>query len=199
MNPLTRWWQRRRLADPRWRGLFERHRGDEVVALDLETTGLDPATAEILSLAAVPVQGRRVQTSAALVQTVRGDQALALDSMRHHRLRAEDLADGVPLAEALTTLLTFLGNRPVLGYCVDFDLAVLDREILRQFGFRLPNRRIDLSHAYEHAWRRRHPEREPPGLSFDAIAGDLGVPQAGRHDAFGDAVTTAMCWLALQS
>lgn len=197
MNPLQRWWQRRRLADPRWRSLFDRYHGDEVVALDLETTGLDPERAEILSLAAVPVHGRRVCTSAALALTVRGTQAIEIDSMRHHRLRADDLAGGVPLAHALETLLAYLGNRPVLGYCVDFDLAVLDRDVGRQFGFRLPNRRIELGHAFERAWRRRHPEREPPGLSFDAIAHELGVPVVGRHDAFGDAVATALCWVLL--
>ncbi len=197
MNPIARWWQRRRLADPRWRALFETYRGDDVIALDLETTGLDPAGAEILSIAAVPVQGRRVRVSSALALTVRGTQRIELDSMRHHRLRADDLAAGVPLAEALEQWLVFVGNRPLLGYCVDFDLAVLDRDLGREFGFRLPNRRIDLGHAYERVWRGRHPEREPPGLSFDAIAADLGVPVVGRHDALGDAVATGLCWLLL--
>jgi DNA polymerase-3 subunit epsilon len=130
---------------------------------------------------------------------VRGEQRIELDSMRHHRLRTQDLEDGCPLDEALDRLLDWLGNRPILGYCVDFDLAVLDREARRRHGFRLPNARIDLGRAFERSWRHAHPEREPPGLSFEQIAATLGVPQLGRHDAYGDAVTTALCYLRLQA
>lgn len=193
---LRRWLDAWRQRQGPYAPLFARYRGAELVAIDLETTGLDPASAKILSLAAVPLSGQRVETSRALALRVRDPVAIGIDSMRHHRLRNQDLAGGVTLDEALERFLAFIGNRPLLGYCVAFDFAVLDRELERRHGFRLPNRRIELSSEFEHHARRRAPEHEP-ALSFEAIAKALGVPQLGRHDAYGDAVTAALCYLRL--
>ena len=53
MDPLHRWWLRRRHGGGPWAGLLQRPPDDEWVSLDLETTGLDPARDHILSLAAV--------------------------------------------------------------------------------------------------------------------------------------------------
>ena len=56
MQPLSRWWLRRRHGAGEWGGLFAAAPGGEWVSLDLETTGIDPARDHILSLAAVPVR-----------------------------------------------------------------------------------------------------------------------------------------------
>jgi DNA polymerase-3 subunit epsilon len=193
-RPFDAWRQRRGPYAP----LFRPYRGDQLVAIDLETTGLDPANANILSLAAVPLSGQRVETSRALNLRISDVVEIGIDSMRHHRLRRQDLAGGVTLDEALERFLALVGNRPLLGYCVGFDIALLDREIERRHGFRLPNRRVELTEVFERQARRRAPEHEP-ALSFDAIAHTLGVPQLGRHDAYGDALTAALCYLRLQA
>ena len=55
MQPLTRWWLRRRHADSEWAPLLQPAPADAWVSLDLETTGMNPGQDHILSLAAVPV------------------------------------------------------------------------------------------------------------------------------------------------
>lgn len=179
---MKRWLRRLVPRDPR-----------ELVAIDLETTGLDAARAEVLAAAAVPIEGTRVRTSAALSIALRAVTAPALDSMRHHRLRPVDVAGGEEPAAALARFRAFLGDRALLGWCVAFDVAVLERAL----GARLRNRRIDLAHVFERAMRRRAPEREP-ALSLEAIATTLGVPLLDRHTALGDAATCAMCYVALR-
>ena len=63
MSPLSRWWLRRRHRGGEWAALLQPPPAGEWVSLDLETTGLDPSSDHILSLAAVPVRHGRVLLS----------------------------------------------------------------------------------------------------------------------------------------
>lgn len=197
MRWLNRLVDRRRVVGTRHAVLFEPWRGDGCVSIDLETTGLDATRDTVLSLAAVPVEGRVVRLSQALSLTVRGATDFRIEAMRHHRLRPGDVAGGAELRDAVDALLGLLGNRPILGYAVAFDLAVLDRIVHAFHGFRLPNPVIELRDVHAAAWRRAHPERADPDLRYEAVMRAAGVPVLGRHSALGDAVTTAMAWVAL--
>ncbi len=196
MSPLHRWWLRRRHRDSDWAGLLEPYRGGELVSLDLETTGLNNRRDRILALAAVPVCDRRVRLSERFSTLVRPGRSFGIDSIRHHRLRPADLIDAPPLAAVLPEFLRWLGNRPLLGYCIRFDLAMLAEPVRAVTGFALPNASTDLAFAYARRCRRRQPETEPD-MRLEAIAASLGVPVLGRHSALGDAVTVALAWLAL--
>jgi len=189
--PWTRWLERRRHAQGPHAALFAPHAGDEFVAIDLETTGLDPRRDEILALAAVPGSGRRLLLRERLDLVVRSDSPRILEAIRHHRLRPADVAVGVPLDDALARLLALIGNRPLVGYCVGFDVAVLDRALRPRFGFGLPNRRVDVQREFAARLRRRQPEAEPD-LRFEGIARALGLPTPARHSAYGDAVAAGL-------
>jgi DNA polymerase-3 subunit epsilon len=198
MRWLNRIVDRRRVAGTRHSALFDSWRGGEAcVSIDLETTGLDVGRDAVLSIAAVPVEGHVVRLSQALSLKVRGATDFRIEAMRHHRLRPSDIAGGVSLPDAVEALLDMIGNRPLLGYAVAFDLAVLDRIIGELHGFRLPNRVIELREVYTATCRLRHPERGDPDLRYEAVMRAVGVPVLGRHTALGDAVTTAMAYVAL--
>lgn len=199
MRWLNRLVDRRRVAGTPHAALFEpRPGGESCVSIDLETTGLDASRDAVLSLAAVPVEGHVVRLSQALSLTVRGATDFRIEAMRHHRLLPSDVAGGAELRDAIDRLLDLLGNRPILGYAVAFDLAILDRIVRSIHGFRLPNRVVELRDVHAAAWRRRHPEQPDPDLRYEAVMRAAGVPVVGRHSALGDAVTTAMAWIALR-
>jgi len=169
----------------------------ELVALDVETTGLDPGSAELLSIGAVPIRGRRVVLSDRFEAMLNRAGPTHVGSVRIHRLRALDLSRGLPPAEALAQFRDWLGDRPVLGYCVDFDRAVLDRA-LRASG--LPP--LDVV-AYELRTLHRLATSGPDGHDgvlpdLDLILRDAGIPPLARHTAIGDAVATALAYLALR-
>jgi DNA polymerase-3 subunit epsilon len=169
----------------------------EIVAVDVETAGLDPRTADVLSIGAVPIRGRRVVLSDRFEAMVQRDAPTHQGSVRIHRLRAMDLAHGLPPAEALARFRDWLGDRPILGYCVDFDRAALNRA-LKEGG--LP--KLDV-HAYDirRLYRLkpgRHLEDHTPLPDFDAILEAAGIPQLARHTAIGDAVATGLAYLALR-
>lgn len=196
MAGLRRWWNARRHRDGEWGELFAPAHGDEVVSLDLETTGLDPRSDHILSIAAVPVHAGRVWLSRRFERSVRAERDFDIDSIRHHRITPAESAGGESVTRAVEELLRWLGNRPLLGYNLDFDLRMLQPHVRRIAGFALPNRGIELAGAYQDVLLQRDPHAQPD-LRFEAICQALGVPLSGRHTALGDATAVAVCWLAL--
>lgn len=194
--PWRRWLDRRRARGGPYAGLFEPCDGPEWVAIDLETTGLDPRRDQILSIAALPCSGRRIHLGARFDVLIDSRSPRIPAQIRHHRLRPVDLEHGMPLDAALPALLALIGNRPLVGYCVDFDIAMLDRAVRPRYGFGLPNRRIDVQREYA-AWLRRRDPQAEPDLRFEAIAAALGVDVAQRHRAFDDALAAALMHLRL--
>lgn len=200
--PGRLWWVRRWLDAWRQRrgdyaALFRRPDDTTYVAIDCETTGLDPATAELVSIAAVEITGNRVLRSRALHIRLQAPDSLSADSIRIHRLRPVDLSGGDEVHEALRQLLAFVGNRPLVGWCLAFDIAMINRYLVPQFGFALPNRRIELTQLYQRHLRRTKPDLAPD-LRFEAMADALQVPVTARHSALGDAVMSALMYVRLQ-
>ncbi|MBB1059982.1 3'-5' exonuclease [Marilutibacter spongiae] len=203
MWPAWRRWRDRRLhGNGPWAALLAAPPARQWVSLDLETSGLDPGRDRILSIAAVPIVEDRVCLSQRFEAIVRPAVDAAppdLDALRHHRLRPQDLAGGLALHDAVAGLLDWLGPRPLVGYRIGFDVAMLDRVVPGITGFALPNRRIDIAARYRARHRHRAPDAAIDETGFEALAAVLGVPQLGRHTALGDATTAALCWLALQA
>lgn len=197
LRTLRRAADRRRQADGDFGWLFNPYTGNELVAIDCETTGLDPRRAELVSIAAVTIRGERVITSESLDLRMQCPASLDGDSIRVHGLRSVDLEGGECVGDALARLMDFVGNRPLLGWCVEYDVAVINRQLRPRFGFDLPNALIDVSHRYAREMRRKHPELDPD-RGFESMAHMLDVPVMGRHTALGDAVTTALMYLRLQ-
>lgn len=197
MQPLTRWWLRRRHADSEWAALLQPAAADAWVSLDLETTGMNSGQDHILSLAAVPVHDGKVWLSQRFERRVQTDRAFGIDSIRHHRITPDEAGTGEPVVEVVRDFLHWLGGRRLLGYYIDFDVGMLAPRVRALTGFALPNPLVDLGEEVARRQRQQRPD-VPPNLDFAHIAETLGVPIVGRHTALGDAVTVGLCWIALQ-
>lgn len=198
MNALRRHYLHWRHRQQPWAGLLAPYRGEELVSLDLETTGLDPRRDEILSIAGVPIRGGVLRVSERFTCLVAPGRDFDIESIRHHHLRPSEVADAQPPREAVRALLQWLGNRPVLGYNIGFDCAMLNRHVPAITGFALPNARHDLARAYA-AWLRHARPTGDLDLRFDTVLAHLRIPALARHSALGDACTTAAAWLALNA
>ncbi|MEH6625188.1 MAG: 3'-5' exonuclease [Motiliproteus sp.] len=189
--------ERKQHRDGPYGHIFEPYKGDEVVSLDCETTSLDVKQGEILSIGAVRIKGSRVKTSDRLDIKLRPPQSLTGDSIKIHRIRAVDLSDGIELEDALEQVLAFVGNRPILGYYVNYDIKMLDKFLRPSLGFGLPNKAIELSHVYHDIvkWKSVGGDVD---LRFDTIASKLDLPILQRHTALGDAITVALMYVRLK-
>lgn len=198
---MMRWLRRRldlmRLKDPRWRVMFDEDPSGEVVSVDCETTGFDTKLDDIISISAIKIAGNRILTSQAFNAFVRPEAEMRADAIRVHQLRAVDVANARPMHEVLPEFLDFLGGRPLVGYWIDYDAAMLDRYVKSLHGFNLPNRRIEVSGLYYDRKYGDAPQGTRIDLSFAAITRDLGLRTLALHDAFNDALSAGEMYVQL--
>ena len=203
LERMRRTWQRYHLARPEFAFLLEPPPPNEWVAIDCETTGLNRRTDEIIAVGAVRIVGQRILTSQRLELLVRPDKEVPADSVRIHRLRSRDVAQGLPLDEAMRQLLHFIGSRPLVGYYLEFDVAMLNRAVWPLLGMGLPQQRLEVSAMYyEYKFKQLPPYQQFDNahidLRFATLMDDLALPQREAHDALNDAVMAAMAFAKLR-
>lgn len=200
---LKREWRLYHLADPRFRAMYDEPPPDEWVSLDCETTGLNTQKDEIVAVGAVRIQGQRILTSQRLELLVKPSKgALSASSVKVHGLRERDLEHGLPPDEAMARLLEFIGPRPLVGYYLEFDVAMVNRAIFPMTGLALPQEKIEVSALYYEYKKAQLPPYQHGAhidLRFDTLMKDLGLPLRNAHDALNDAVMAALAFLKLKA
>src|SRR5450631_3336320 len=186
------------IGDQTYRFMFKPGPADEVVAIDCETTGLNVRTDDIVTIAAIRIRGNRILPSESFEATVRPDAGMRVEGIKVHRLRQTDVAQSPFIRNVLPGLLHFIGGRPLVGYYVDFDIAMLDKYVLPYIEIELPNRRIEVSKLYYERKYGDAPANTVVDLSFASMLKDIGIPPLAQHDAFNDALMTAMMYVALR-
>ena len=209
LNP-ARWWAALKrewllyhLGDPAYRFMFEPPPANEWVSLDCETTGLNVRTDEIISIGAVKIVGNKVMTSERLELLVRPERGVSAESVKIHRLRERDVAQGLPVEEAMKQLMRFIGSRPLVGYYLEFDVAMLHKAVWPLLGQGLPQPKVEVSgmyYDYKFAQLSSYQRQEQTqiDLRFATMMRDLDLPLRDAHDALNDAVMAALAFVKLR-
>ncbi len=196
-DTLMKKWNRKHLKDEKYAFLFDESDSDEIVVFDCETTGLNPKKDEIISIGAVKVKGNKILTNEALHLFVEQKKQISHESITIHQIRHCDLENAIPVEEAIEQFLHYIGNRTLVGYYLEFDVAMINKYIKPMFGITLPNRQKEVSAIYYDKKIATIPQGHID-LRFDAILEDLSLPKLQAHDALNDAVMTAMMYLKLK-
>lgn len=195
---LKRAWNRRGLNDESYAWMFDPYDGDEVVVFDTETTGLNTKKDEILSIGAVKVKGDRILTSESFELFLKPSREISSESIKIHHIRPCDLESAILPLEGAKKFLDFIGNRPLVGYYLEFDMAMMNRLIKPWLGCELPHRQIEISGLYFDKKIALIPQGNID-LRFDTILRDLNIPRMGQHNALNDAIMTAMVYIKLKN
>jgi DNA polymerase-3 subunit epsilon/ATP-dependent DNA helicase DinG len=157
---------------------------DSIVALDIETTGLDPKNDAIIEIGAVRFKGHRLEDEwHALINPGRPIPPFItqLTGITDQMVRAAP-----PIRVVLADFAKFVGNTPVLGHNIRFDLS-----FLRPYKILALNDSIDTydlaSVLIPNAGR----------YSLSALAQSLGIPVPEKHRGSSDAHTTWHLFLRL--
>ncbi len=163
----------------------------DAVAIDTETTGLDPRKAWIVEIAAVRLVGGRLQPKAAFRRLVRPGEPIPKLAVGVHGIDDAAVADAPAFADIWPELSAFIGGAVVIGHAIGFDLAVLKRECERAgIGWMRP-------HTLDTRLLAEVAEPDLAGYSLESLAAWLGVEITDRHSALGDALGCARIFLAL--
>ncbi|TLP40950.1 3'-5' exonuclease [Arcobacter arenosus] len=197
LKKLMNKWRLRNLKDERYLYLFNEPPTDEYVCLDCETTGLNPKKDEILSIGAVIIKQNKILMRQTLNIFVKPSQEVTEESIKIHQIRPIDLENAVDPEVAIRQLLEFIGNRPIVGYYIKFDIAMISKYTKKYIGISLPNHQVEVSSMYFKT-RKRSSDYEFVDLKFDTIMKELDIPELGKHDALNDALMTSMIFLKLR-
>jgi len=190
-------WQKKKLKDKRYLFLYDNPPHDEYVCLDCETTGLNPRKDEILSIGAVIIKKNKILMRKTLNIFVKPSKNVTKESIKIHQIRPIDLENAVDPKVAILELLEFIGNRPIVGYYIKFDVAIISKYTKRYIGVSLPNLQVEVSSMYFKS-KKRSSDYEFVDLKFDTIMKELEIPELGKHDALNDAIMTSMIFLKLR-
>jgi DNA polymerase-3 subunit epsilon len=176
LSDLTKSLIGRQVTNPDFSFLNVVDTSGEYIAMHCEASSYDLARAELRALTAIPVQGQRILTS------------------RHLSLTITPETD---VNAAMAELLHFIGSRPLIGYYLDFTIALIDKFTQPMIGIALPNRRIEVSGLY-YDQKLRVFSGGTVDLRLNSIVRDLALPERQGAGAFSDALFAALIYLRIR-
>ena len=167
------------------------------IALDSETTGLNPLTDRLITIGAVAVQDGEIvleDSFEAMLQVSRNTAAVAV-----HGITRDQTRGGLEEPEALRLFLDYLQDGVIVGHHIGHDISTLNVGYQRHWGFDLLNRSLDTMDLTLHLERAGAFAGRPPIAHFtlDSLCEMFGVTPHDRHTADGDAFLTAQVFLRL--
>ena len=189
---------KKKLKDKRFEFLFNESPKNEYICLDCETSGLNPKKDEILSIGAVHIKDNKILMSKTFNIFLKPSKNIDSESIKIHHIRPIDLENGIEPQKAIFQLLEFIGSRTIVGYYIEFDIAIISRYTQEFIGIKLPNKTIEVSSMY-YKTRRKSSYYGLVDLKFDTILKNLNIPNFGKHDALNDAIMTSIIFLKLIS
>ena len=150
----------------------------ELVALDLETTGLDPQRDAIIEIGAVRM--RDGQLIDEYSQLVNPGVPLPREITDITGIRPEQLVGQPPIKQVLPDFVRFVANAPVIGHNVNFDMDFLARQGVLQGNLRLDTAEL-AAVLLPRASR----------YSLGNLAAETGIELRQAHRALDDARATA--------
>jgi len=166
----------------------------EFLVADLEMTGLDPKTDKILSIGTTLIKAKEIDHSNATHQLVFQDNADLTVSAPIHRIFNQDVAQGVPLEQALNEFLSQLSGRVLVLHHATLDKGFLDAALTDLYATGLVCRTIDTMQIERR--RLKYQGREAHQINLASCRQRYRLPAYTAHNAAIDALATAELLLA---
>jgi DNA polymerase-3 subunit epsilon len=198
LDRIKNYFNKNSLKDNSYSYLFDKYFGDEYVCFDCETTGLDPKVDDIISIGAVIIKNNQIISSQKFKRLVKPKKRLDDTSIKIHRIRECDLEEALDIDTVINDFLAFIENRPLVGYYLEFDVAMVNKYIKPKLGIKLPNKQIEVSALYYDKKIKTIPQGNID-LRFDTILKELKLPLLEKHDCINDAIMTSMMYVKLQN
>ncbi|WP_151641359.1 exonuclease domain-containing protein [Corynebacterium sp. 11A] len=170
----------------------------ELLAVDIETTGLDPKKDAMLSIGWVPVRGRRIHLGEAGYMLIKQDRSVGTSATLHH-LTDTQLATGYSPREALEAFLPRLAGTTMLVHFAPIEQRFLSALCEQEFGASLTVPTADTFQL-----ERTHMEKMstyPRGedLRLPRVRARYSLPRYPNHNALIDAIACAELYLAMRA
>ena len=154
--------------------------------IDLETTGLNIKTDEIIAFACVPVQELKLLVNNAYYTLVKPEK-YNIESMKYHGISTDDLKNAPSFKEVAYKILETLDGI-IVGHSVEFDYRFLKKSF-KKIGIKFKKNIIDI--ILIEKWLAKKNSDIELDLTIEGLMNRYGLNDYYRHNAFADAFFTA--------
>ncbi|MDM8350668.1 3'-5' exonuclease [Pseudomonas sp. sp1636] len=170
-----------------------------LMALDVETTGLDCTRHSIVSLGLVPFNLMRIRCGQALYWVVKPVSELSSESVTFHHITHSDIRDAPRLTTILGELLTAMAGKVLVVHYRTLERGFLDQAVRQHLGEALHFPVIDTMELEarlhrsqrQPGWLDRLRGRQPTSIRLADSRLRYGLPLYQAHHALTDALATA--------
>lgn len=171
-----------------------------LLALDVETTGLDPATDGIVSVGLVPMSLDRIRASQGRHWLLKPRVPLADEAVTFHGITHQQLRQAPDLDDVLAELLSIMAGQVMVVHCRDIERQFLDQGLRRRIGEGIEFPVIDtmalearLHRRAPPPWWQRlwRPVPQPVSIRLAASRARYGLPRYRLHHALSDSLASA--------
>ena len=168
-----------------------------MVALDFETTGLNPEQDEIISIGLVPFNHKRIYCRQANEWLVKPGDSLSKQSIVIHGIKHSDVSEAPDLLHILSEVLPALSSRVIVVHYQRIERQFMARELLRRIGESIEFPVIDTMALeqdrliQQQSWTNKLLKRPLPSLRLGDCRERYRLPFYHPHHALTDAIATA--------
>jgi DNA polymerase III subunit epsilon len=168
-----------------------------IVALDLETTGLDPKRDQIISYGLVEIHHMTIKLETSRHQLISIDEDIPEESAVIHQITDDQAATGIPIEAAMPKLLERLAGRVMLVHYSRIEQNFINAACLKYFGAPFVIPIIDTLVLAQRLFERRNHTIQTGDLRLFNLRPRFNLPNYKAHNALSDALATAELFLAM--
>lgn len=163
----------------------------DYTVIDLETTGMNSQTCEIIEMAAVRV--RNCEIVAKFSSLVRPEHRISSNVEQFTGISNAMVQNAPSCAEILKEYLDFIGDDIIIGHNIQtFDCKVLSRVAEELLHKPFSNDLIDT------VYFSRYCDISPDNYKLTTLSTYLSIPHPDAHRALGDCIANQKCYEALK-
>lgn len=164
-----------------------------IVAIDLETDGLDHRKDSILEAGTVAIEAEAVQSGSARRIRFRSAAPLNAEAVVVHRITDDEASSAQPVEQALQQVLQICAGKVLVAHFAQIEANFIDAACRAAYGapFVAP---FICTMQLEGRWFPR--ARAQDGLRLGKLRSQYGLPSYAAHDGLTDALACAELFLA---
>lgn len=170
-----------------------------LLAVDFETTGLDPKTDRILSIGCIELAQSKIQLGSAWHQLLSVERAIPAQSAVIHQITDDQASAGASQESAIGELLRRLHGHVMLVHFKRIEQEFMDAACRRLWGAGFVCPMIDTLELGRRMLEMVMHQLRPTDLRLYNLRRRFELPDYQAHSAVNDALATAELYLALRS
>ncbi len=170
--------------------------GNTFVVLDTETTGLNLTKDRMLCIGAIKLTNNAISIKESLEIYIEQEHYDS-ESAEIHGILKRSKKEQFSELDALQQFLAYAKNHVLVGHHVSFDIAMINAALRRNGLPHLKNKTLDTGLLYKRTLLISSVLRKKESYSLDELADKFRISKKDRHTALGDALITAIAFLAI--